>query len=132
MSKQHNFIHIGDLQVGLIPFELNRISISKLEFSLSSFIKVHTQYARTSSFVFKEACRITNGGGDDEDRNNVKGMVLCDEMYVVGEGETLNTMGDKCCDPFIVEHNPRTHVPDDVFPGFVLKISPPNSRNSFS
>ncbi|MBA0717696.1 hypothetical protein Golax_005490, partial [Gossypium laxum] len=74
---------------------------------------------------FKEACTITNGGDDDEDRNNVKEMVLCDEIYVVGEGETLNTIGDKCGDPFIVEHNPHNHVPDDVLPGFVLKIRLP-------
>ncbi|MFQ6636995.1 hypothetical protein Gotur_013552 [Gossypium turneri] len=75
---------------------------------------------------FKEACTMTNGGDDDEDRNNVKGMVLCDEIYVVGEGETLNTIGDKCGDPnLIVEHNPHIHVPDDVFPGFVLKIRLP-------
>ncbi|KAH1073648.1 hypothetical protein J1N35_025976 [Gossypium stocksii] len=59
-------------------------------------------------------------------------MVLCDEIYVVVEDETLNTIGDKCGDPFIVEHNPHIHVPDDVFPGFVLKISPPNSRKSLS
>lgn len=46
----------------------------------------------------------------------------CDEIYVVGEGETLHTIGDKCNDPFIVERNPHIHDPDDVFPGLVLKI----------
>ncbi|KAJ7951054.1 Peptidoglycan-binding LysM domain-containing family protein [Quillaja saponaria] len=49
---------------------------------------------------------------------------LCDEIYVVGEGETLHTIGDKCGDPFIVEKNPHIHDPDDVFPGLVIKITP--------
>ncbi|XP_047324697.1 uncharacterized protein LOC124928208 [Impatiens glandulifera] len=48
----------------------------------------------------------------------------CDEIYVVGEGETLNTISDKCGDPFIVEQNPHIHDPDDVFPGLVIKITP--------
>ncbi|MED6118004.1 hypothetical protein PIB30_115391, partial [Stylosanthes scabra] len=41
----------------------------------------------------------------------------CEEIYVVGEGETLHTISDKCGDPFIVENNPHIHDPDDVFPG---------------
>jgi hypothetical protein len=48
----------------------------------------------------------------------------CDEIYVVGEGETLNTISEKCDDPFIVENNPHIHDPDDVFPGLVIKIIP--------
>ncbi|KAE7997186.1 hypothetical protein FH972_001841 [Carpinus fangiana] len=48
----------------------------------------------------------------------------CDEIYVVGEGETLHTISDKCGDPFIVEQNPHIHDPDDVFPGLVIKITP--------
>ncbi|MCV5004050.1 LysM peptidoglycan-binding domain-containing protein, partial [Escherichia coli] len=48
----------------------------------------------------------------------------CDEIYVVGEGETLHTISDKCDDPFIVERNPHIHDPDDVFPGLVIKIAP--------
>ncbi|PWA51729.1 peptidoglycan-binding LysM domain-containing protein [Artemisia annua] len=54
----------------------------------------------------------------------------CDEIYVVGEGETLHTISDKCGDAFIVEENPHIHDPDDVFPGLVIKITP--SRNSRS
>ncbi|XP_057469811.1 uncharacterized protein LOC130758854 [Actinidia eriantha] len=53
----------------------------------------------------------------------------CDEIYVVGEGETLHTISDKCGDPFIVEQNPHIHDPDDVFPGLVIKITPQNPRN---
>ncbi|KAG6734145.1 hypothetical protein I3842_01G259000 [Carya illinoinensis] len=50
----------------------------------------------------------------------------CDEIYVVGEGETLHTISDKCSDPFIVEQNPHIHDPDDVFPGLVIRITPPS------
>ncbi|XP_059637641.1 uncharacterized protein LOC132279632 [Cornus florida] len=53
----------------------------------------------------------------------------CDEIYVVGEGETLHTISDKCGDPFIVEQNPHINDPDDVYPGLVIKITPfSNSR----
>ncbi|KAL6494047.1 hypothetical protein OROGR_031956 [Orobanche gracilis] len=48
----------------------------------------------------------------------------CDEIYVVGEGETLQTISEKCDDPFILEQNPHIHDPDDVFPGLVIKITP--------
>ncbi|KAI3720767.1 hypothetical protein L2E82_31760 [Cichorium intybus] len=53
----------------------------------------------------------------------------CDEIYVVGEGETLNSISEKCGDPFIVEENPHIHDPDDVFPGLVIKITPFGPRN---
>ncbi|MCD7450121.1 hypothetical protein HAX54_003687 [Datura stramonium] len=45
---------------------------------------------------------------------------------MVGEGETLHTISDKCGDPYIVERNPHIHDPDDVFPGLVIKITPRN------
>ncbi|PQM35576.1 uncharacterized protein Pyn_26789 [Prunus yedoensis var. nudiflora] len=48
----------------------------------------------------------------------------CDEIYVVHEGETLQTISEKCADPYIVEENPHIHDPDDVFPGLVIKITP--------
>ncbi|KAM3382130.1 hypothetical protein BC332_08050 [Capsicum chinense] len=54
----------------------------------------------------------------------------CDEIYVVGEGETLHTISDKCGDPYIVERNPHIHDPDDVFPGLVIKIVPSNHNKS--
>ncbi|KAF3949462.1 hypothetical protein ACB098_12G068600 [Castanea mollissima] len=54
----------------------------------------------------------------------------CDEIYVVGEGETLHTISDKCGDPFIVERNPHIHDPDDVFPGLVIKIITPSQTSS--
>ncbi|CAL1405065.1 unnamed protein product [Linum trigynum] len=57
-------------------------------------------------------------------RGNRLGGRACEEIYVVGEGETLNTISDKCGDPYIVEENPHIHDPDDVFPGLVIKITP--------
>lgn len=48
----------------------------------------------------------------------------CDEIYIVREGETLQTISEKCEDPYIVEENPHIHDPDDVFPGLVIKITP--------
>ncbi|CAL5207390.1 unnamed protein product [Lathyrus oleraceus] len=56
--------------------------------------------------------------------NNHVNNKVCDEIYVVGEGETLQTIGEKCGDPYIVEENPHIHDPDDVFPGLVIKINP--------
>ncbi|XVF07707.1 hypothetical protein REPUB_Repub06bG0162800 [Reevesia pubescens] len=55
-------------------------------------------------------------------------LKACDEIYVVREGETLQTISEKCGDPFIVEENPHIHDPDDVFPGLVIKITPFNNR----
>lgn len=48
----------------------------------------------------------------------------CDDIYVVGEGETLQTISEKCGDPYIVEENPHIHDPDDVIPGLLIKITP--------
>ncbi|KAH7557556.1 hypothetical protein JRO89_XS11G0180500 [Xanthoceras sorbifolium] len=53
----------------------------------------------------------------------------CDEIYIVGEGETLNTISDKCGDPYIVERNPHIHDPDDVFPGLVIRIITPSKTS---
>lgn len=52
----------------------------------------------------------------------------CEEIYVVGEGETLHSISDKCQDPFIVEHNPQIVQDSDVYPGLVIMITPPISR----
>jgi hypothetical protein len=52
----------------------------------------------------------------------------CDEIYVVREGETLQTISEKCGDPYIDEENPHIHDPDDVFPGLVIQITPFNNR----
>ncbi|XP_010433639.1 PREDICTED: uncharacterized protein LOC104717722 [Camelina sativa] len=46
----------------------------------------------------------------------------CEELYIVGEGETLHSISEKCGDPFIVERNPHIHDPDDVFPGLLIKL----------
>uniref|UniRef100_A0A7N1A394 LysM domain-containing protein n=1 Tax=Kalanchoe fedtschenkoi TaxID=63787 RepID=A0A7N1A394_KALFE len=52
----------------------------------------------------------------------------CAEVYVVGEGETLHTISDRCGDPFIVEQNPHIQDPDDVFPGLVIKITQQHTK----
>ncbi|KAL9315054.1 hypothetical protein ACSQ67_016055 [Phaseolus vulgaris] len=43
----------------------------------------------------------------EDDEGKLRGNQVfskpCDEIYVVGEGETLHTISDKCGDPFIVE-----------------------------
>ncbi|KAL3646859.1 hypothetical protein CASFOL_009403 [Castilleja foliolosa] len=48
----------------------------------------------------------------------------CDEVYIVGEGETLQSIMDKCGDPFIVQNNPLIHDSDELFPGLVIKVVP--------
>ncbi|KAK1376906.1 LysM domain-containing protein [Heracleum sosnowskyi] len=48
---------------------------------------------------------------------------ICDQIFVVGEGETLHTINDKCKEPFITEQNPNIQDSDDVFPGLVIKIT---------
>lgn len=54
----------------------------------------------------------------------VRGARPCEELYVVAEGETLHSISARCGDPYILEHNPHVHDPDDVFPGLVIKITP--------
>ncbi|KAI3958993.1 hypothetical protein MKX01_023669 [Papaver californicum] len=58
----------------------------------------------------------------------------CEEIYMVGEGETLIQLVISCGDPYIVERNPHIHDPDDVFPGLVIRIipssdAPPSMQN---
>lgn len=55
---------------------------------------------------------------------------VCDEIYVVAEGETLHTISDKCGDPFIIEQNPHIQDPDDVFPGLIIKITPATASST--
>lgn len=54
----------------------------------------------------------------------------CDEIYVVREGETLQTITEKCGDPYIVDENPHIDDSDDVFPGLVIKITPFKQRQN--
>ncbi|MCD9640424.1 hypothetical protein HAX54_025725 [Datura stramonium] len=56
---------------------------------------------------------------------------LCDEIYVVEEGETLQTISDKCDDLFILEENTQINDADDVYPGLVLKITSRKLRLTF-
>lgn len=55
----------------------------------------------------------------------------CEEIYVVGRGETLHTIGEKCGDPFVVEQNPQIQDPDYLLPGLVIKITPTKNLAKF-
>ncbi|KAG9447102.1 hypothetical protein H6P81_013230 [Aristolochia fimbriata] len=46
----------------------------------------------------------------------------CDELYVVREGETLQTISARCDAPFILVDNPHIVDTDDVGPGTVLTV----------
>lgn len=84
------------------------------------------------ALILLSALRETSPMYDQDQYEVVRGKQIldrpCDEIYVVQEGETLHTISNKCGDPFIVEQNPHIHDPDDVFPGLVIKITPPKSR----
>ena len=47
------------------------------------------------------------------------------------KGDPPTTLLDKCGDPYIVEHNPRIHDPDDVFPKCLVKITHAGERKSW-
>ncbi|WOH06164.1 hypothetical protein DCAR_0625587 [Daucus carota subsp. sativus] len=71
-------------------------------------------------------CESITSTAEQAEKLNVYSLTrrACDEIYVVGEGETLQSISEKCGDPYIVEFNPHIHDPDDVFPGLVIKITP--------
>lgn len=71
-------------------------------------------------------CESTSTTGEQTEKLDVINLTrrACDEIYVVGEGETLESISEKCGDPYIVELNPHIHDPDDVYPGLVIKITP--------
>ncbi|KAF1899727.1 hypothetical protein Lal_00019857 [Lupinus albus] len=87
------------------------------------------------SLILLVSIRKSSTPKDEDTSTSVRGLSHlhdrpCDEIYVVGEGETLQTISDKCGDPFIVEHNPHIHDPDDVFPGLLIKIISTNTKNN--
>ncbi|KAL5081039.1 hypothetical protein RYX36_009460 [Vicia faba] len=49
---------------------------------------------------------------------------LCDEFYVVGEGETFYSITEKCNDPYILIRNPHIQDPQDIFPGVIIRLQP--------
>lgn len=53
----------------------------------------------------------------------------CEEMYIVEEGETLQTISEKCNAPFILMDNPHIQDTDDLSQGLVLKITSLNSQS---
>ncbi|CAN6240558.1 unnamed protein product [Urochloa humidicola] len=83
------------------------------------------------ALVLLGALRADTAAGGGELQRQFRGPRLggaaarpCEEVYVVGEGETLHSISDRCGDPFIVERNPHIHDPDDVFPGLVIALRP--------
>ncbi|KAG8647068.1 uncharacterized protein LOC122724691 [Manihot esculenta] len=83
-----------------------------------------------TTLLVLSCCEVGGRGSDFNFIVNQKGVMNkgCDEIYVVGEGESLHTISEKCGDPYIVEENPHINDPDDVFPGLVIKITPFNLR----
>ncbi|KAK1289676.1 hypothetical protein QJS10_CPB18g00422 [Acorus calamus] len=59
------------------------------------------------------ARRLSDGGGG-----------RCNEIYVVKEGETLQTISVKCDTIMILDDNPQIQDTDDIGPGTVLLIRP--------
>jgi len=47
----------------------------------------------------------------------------CEEIYIVGEGETLQTISEKCHAPFILIDNPHIQDTDDISEGLPLQIA---------
>ncbi|KAG6512919.1 hypothetical protein ZIOFF_031058 [Zingiber officinale] len=60
------------------------------------------------AFSFVDATRLKDG--------------RCDELYIVEEGETLQTISVKCDNIFILDDNPHIGDTDDIGPGTVLFI----------
>ena len=47
----------------------------------------------------------------------------CEEIYIVGDGETLQTISEKCNAPFILDDNPQIQDTDDIYEGLPLQLS---------
>ncbi|KAJ8632296.1 hypothetical protein MRB53_025632 [Persea americana] len=83
------------------------------------------------AFVLLALILLSSLKENSSSENSIHGKLfnqVCDEIYVVNEGETLHTISDKCGDPYIVEENPHIQDPDDVFPGLVIKITPRRNK----
>ncbi|WJX66428.1 hypothetical protein P8452_50985 [Trifolium repens] len=59
----------------------------------------------------------------DSKENNIDELP-CVEFYIVDEGETLESIGKKCNDPYILFWNPLIHDAKDIAPGVILRIIP--------
>lgn len=46
----------------------------------------------------------------------------CEEIYIVGKGETLQTISVKCKADFILIDNPHIQDTDDIYEGLPLQI----------
>jgi hypothetical protein len=61
---------------------------------------------------------------EDIENDNFSDGLPCDEFYIVKEGETLNSIAEKCDDPLILLSNPHINGFEDIFPGVLLIINP--------
>ncbi|WMV42813.1 hypothetical protein MTR67_036198 [Solanum verrucosum] len=72
------------------------------------------------SAILMKYCSFLEARNLREDNQQLR---LCDEIHVVRERETLQTISDKCGDPFILIENTHINDADDIYPGLVLKIT---------
>lgn len=84
---------------------------------LMSCCHVDDEAGSTDTIVQKQQSSMMITGYSDR-------LPACDEIYEVKEGETLQTISEKCGDPYIVEGNPHIHDHDDLFPGLLIRITP--------
>ncbi|KAK8934885.1 hypothetical protein KSP39_PZI014524 [Platanthera zijinensis] len=64
------------------------------------------------------------------DARILRGDWPCSELYVVKEGETLQTISVRCNTLSILDDNPQILDSDDLGPGMVLYIRPPAMNTS--
>eukprot|EP01018_Ginkgo_biloba_P037926 Gb_39268 [translate_table: standard] len=69
--------------------------------------------------------RLNDSIGDVDARVlvNQENEYPCEEIYIVKEGETLQTISEKCNAPFILMENTHIQDTDDLSQGLVLKIT---------
>ncbi|KAI3952115.1 hypothetical protein MKW92_053570 [Papaver armeniacum] len=97
---------------------------------LVSLILLTTFRQITSSTMASPTDMVMMGRSYEDTHNHNNQFLMggyhkpCEEIYVVGEGETLHTISDKCGDPYIVEQNHIFMILMMFFPGLVIKITP--------
>lgn len=75
--------------------------------------------------ITAQALPMVSGAKGSEVNHYVWDGIPCGEFYVVKKGETIDSIAEKCDDPFILFSNPEIINPDDIFPGYILIINSP-------
>eukprot|EP00246_Nothoceros_aenigmaticus_P012184 TRINITY_DN3649_c0_g1_i1.p2 TRINITY_DN3649_c0_g1~~TRINITY_DN3649_c0_g1_i1.p2 ORF type:complete len:107 (+),score=6.32 TRINITY_DN3649_c0_g1_i1:385-705(+) len=57
-----------------------------------------------------------------ESRKLLRRGCPCGDVHVVQEGETLQSISEKCNDPFLLVDNPQIEDSDVLFAGVALKV----------